>query len=246
MTFSLVVNHAPWAKDREKKAEELLDASGADNVMFHCTDYRDGGPNPKGQPVDFTLNQWRWSARQQVDHHVFMTDDLKLALHFWEILAAMVESAPSRILGLLSNHPYAPTLAEKGVRWYRTNSWVVGPCYVVPHEHMTRLLPWAEARGSAGSVDKLGWSDDSELNEWITRKGPGEAFHPIPTPIEHMRTLSTWEHTGHGDDYSHERVSWRKFIYWSSDYPSAPDLETVMTSPSFWRGVEAAPMLRLP
>jgi len=245
VSFSLVVNHAPWALDRLPKAISLISSFDGPSFM-HNVDYRSGGPNPKGEPVDFTLAQWRWSATKTVDHHVFMTDDLNLAPRFWEILAAMVSSATGRILGLLSNHPHATTLAAEGARWYRTNSWVVGPCYVVPHAYMVRLLLWAEKRGPAGSVDGLGWSDDSELNEWITHEGPGETFHPIPTPIEHRREISTWRHTGHGDDYSHERVSWRDYDKWNPEYLSSPGLETVMTSPSFWRGVEAAPMLRLP
>ena len=244
-TFSVVLNHAPWAKDRVQTCETMqreLDSMLHDvELMVHDTDYRAGGPSAKDKPVDFTLAQWRWAAKVGVTHHVFMTDDLDLAPGFLEILSAMCVAAPGRFLGLLSNHPKVPELLEAGHRWYRTNSWVVGPCYVVPHVHMVPLLAWAEKRGASGSVDKLGWSDDSELNEWITYAGPHEAYHPIPTPIEHKRSLSTWGHTGHGDDYSHERVSWR------SDGEPFPYLTAKrMRAPAYWTGAQTAPMLGLP
>ena len=200
----------------------------------HDIDYRHGGPSGKDQPVDFTLNQWRWCAAQSVTHHVLMTDDVETCPKFWRVLEAIVTVRPFSVIGLLSNHPDAPRLRTEGVRWYRTNSWVVGPAYVVPNLMMVRLLAWAEQRGAAGSVDKLGWSDDSELNEWIHHAGPREAWHPIPTPISHLETLSTWGHTGHGDEYSHERVRWN-----DAEVP-------LMADPNFWLAHKPAPMLGLP
>lgn len=240
-TFSLCLNHTPWRLERvEAKVRmlcELLPLSRGAPFLLHTTDYRDEGRedarvpgNPKPAWVDFSLAQWRWSAKQQATHHLFMTDDLLLAPGFWGLLEGMVGARPESVLGLLSNHPSAPKLHAEGLSWYRTNSWVVGPCYVVPHDLLVRFLEWAEPyRGPAAGN---GWSDDSTLNEWITFHGPGEAWHPLPTIIEHDRELvSTWAHTGHGDDYSHERVSWKQV---------GADLTLLQ-----WDNLEA-PMLRLP
>jgi hypothetical protein len=247
-TFSLVVNHAPWAIDRFETARSLLASSvgAASSTLLHCTDYRDGGPNAKDKPVLFTVNQWNWAAQQRVTHHVFMTDDLDLAPGFWSIVSAMVQTAPDDVIGLLSNHPNSPDLLKAGYHWYRTNSWVVGPCYVVPHAAMVDLADWAERRWPAETWDKLGWSDDSELNHWVSTRGRKQALHPMPTPIEHKRELSTWGHTGHGDDYSHERVSWLDSSQ-SSDGVSAVLLS--MSETRYWLdkgGPQEAPMLGLP
>lgn len=239
--ISLCMNHTPWRPERVEALRrmllELVPLSRGVPFFLHDTDYRDEGRrdaevpgNPKPRWVDFSLAQWRWSASQSVSHHLFMTDDLKLAPHFWELLEGMIAAAPRSILGLLSNHPSAPHLYVQGLSWYRTNAWVVGPCYVVPHEHMVRFLPWAESyRGAAAG---MGWSDDSTLNEWITFHGPGEAWHPIPTIISHDRgLLSTWAHTGHGDDFSHERINWQQIH---------DEL-----GPHSWENIRGAPMLRV-
>lgn len=247
---SLVVNHAPWAIDRLHTLREMLEVltpmPNGGTYWTHDTDYRGGGPTPKIGPVDFTLAQWRWAAAQkEATHHVFMTDDLELAYGFWDILEAMVSAIGLEVIGLLSNHPAARNLQGQGARWYKTNSWVVGPCYVIPHRFLEGLLTWSEARGPAGSVDGLGWADDSELNEWITRAGPAEAFHPIPTPIRHLPFASTWTHTGHGDQYSRECVSWRQYP-WYQEFQAADSPSALMSTPLFWDGADKAPLLSLP
>lgn len=245
-TFSLLANHAPFGPQARKDTlrrmlVELTPLARGLPFWLHDTDYRNGGAadleqpgNPKPRNVDFTIAQWRWAAAQDTTHHLFVTDDLELAPMFIDVLEAMAAAVPDGIIGLLSNHPSAPALAGER-RWYCTNSWVVGPCYVVPHRHMLAALAWAER---AGAKDH-GWSDDATLNEWITFHGPGRAYHPIPTPIEHLRVLpSTWAHTGHGDEYSHERVSWR----------GARVEPWTMTSYAYWNelgGPEAAPMLKV-
>lgn len=241
-TFSLVVNHAPWCENRRSTAWALLvEAIGcATSTLLHDIDYRGGSGNPKDKPVLFSVNQWNWSAQQKTTHHVFMTDDLELAPGFWAILNAMVQAAPDDVIGLLSNHPKAPDLAREGWHWYRTHSWVVGPCYVLPHAACVDLADWAERRWPDETWDKLGWADDSELNHWVMTRGRKQALHPIPTPIEHMRGPSTWSHTGHGDEYSHERVSW-KSNQWMADHN--------MAVPEWWTGKggpQASTMLELP
>jgi hypothetical protein len=214
LTFSVVLNHAPWAHDRDETVRTMLrDLGGPEAFLLNATDYRGGGPSPKSEPVRFTLDQWEWAARQDVAHHVFMTDDLELytdlmlGSSFLLALSHLLEFVPGKIVGLLSNHPRCRELYDRGHRWYRTNSWVVGPCYVVPHHLMVRVADWAARRWPHETVDRLGWSDDAELNEWISKEGPREAWHPLPTIIRHRRDPSTWSHTGHGDEFSHERLS---------------------------------------
>lgn len=238
-SFSLVLNHAPWVPERRAAKRRMLMQLTplARRIPFflHDTDYRQGGTVGKVERVDFSFAQWRWSVCQDVTHHLFCTDDLLLHPLFWNVLRAMVEAAPRAVIGLLSNHPEAPALAATR-RFYATNSWVVGPCYVVPHPELVDFLAWpgTVAKDAVG----YGWSDDATLNDWVTFGGPKRALHPIPTPISHERVLSTWGHTAHGDAYSHERVSWLE---------CEPDGD--MTNPEYWRalgGPEAAPMLDLP
>jgi hypothetical protein len=189
---------------------------------------------------------WQWAIDTNASHHIFMTDDLHLAPHFWPALEAMVCAKPDAILGLLSNHPAGPRLAESGARWYRCNSWVVGPAYVVPHAHLVKFLAWYKAW--IPTVNRGNFGDDSSLNEWISREGPGESWHPLPTIIEHRDDIeSTWQG---GDQFSKERVSWR-FMHepvanegggykWDA-LPFAPGFD--MTDPKAWD--TTGPMLRV-
>jgi hypothetical protein len=122
---------------------------------------------------------------------------------------AMVTAKPASIIGLLSNHPRGPELYAAGEAWYRCNSWVVGPAYVVPRVHLEPFVAWYRALPDDGEAQHRRWfNDDSALNEWNTFHGPGESWHPLPTPIEHRGDLGST--VGHGDQYSRERVSWRE------------------------------------
>jgi hypothetical protein len=252
-SFSLVVNHTPWNPDRVKACasmlRELLPYSGKIPFFLHDTDYRDTEWQDEGK-VRWALAQWRWSAFQDVSHHVFMTDDLHIFPDgFWKTLAEMIGQKPDVPIGLLSNHPKAPELYIEGYSWYRTNSWLVGPAYVMPHKLLVEFLvdfekkPW----GSHKTVGTQQWAnDDSSINEWITRSGR-ECWHPIPTIIEHRDDVAST--TWHGDKYSRERVSWREV----RDCLTREDgsLEWITAerrarTPIGLKGPELAPLLSLP
>jgi len=277
--FSLVVNHTPWVPERVAALEAMRNLLGlkgnavADarswGLVATKTNARDfRGTDWQVSKVLWALDQWRWAAGVKPaglpapTHHVFMTDDLHIiepqndgSGHFWQVLNAMVEAVPDGILGLLSNHPAAPRLALEGQRWYRTNSWLVGPCYVLPHKHLMRFLEYFEALPPGNKQDgQIGYrNDDSSLNEWITgRGGPGETYHPLPTIIEHRNDIGST--VGHGDEFSLERVSWRTIrtatkdetgtIHWSASAWNAPTPRE-MTSADFWAGASTAPLLNV-
>lgn len=228
-------------------------------VRVHETDYRAGDEDREGDhaysraerwqqkaKVDWALEQWRWSAREGMvgtgaTHHVFMTDDLNLAPGFWGLLSAMVAAHPDEPIGLLSNHPKGPQLAAQGYSGYRTNSWLVGPAYVLPHDHLVRFLAWFEALPDGRWTEpgtKAYRNDDSSINEWITNGGGGErCWHPLPTIIEHRSDIGST--VGHGDQYSRERVSWRRGR--RHDFVRPIDQ---LTSVDWW--ARECPMLALP
>ncbi len=203
--------------------------------------------------------QWEWSLDTGCTHHLFLTDDLHLAPGFWGILQAIIAAKPDAIIGLLSNHPDGPRLASEGYRWYRCNSWVVGPAYLVPHAHLEAFLRWYEALPDTEAPGGRRWfNDDSALNEWISREGPAESWHPLPTCIEHRADINST--VNHGDSYSRERVSWREvrhvgyhedgFSWFSESRPGHTPKELAeMSWHGYWRQTppesELAPMLKV-
>lgn len=256
-TFSIVVNHTPWRTERREAlaamVPELVEAIAVDGayeaspIYINATDYR--GTEWQVSKVAWALEQWTWSLRQPTTHHLFLTDDLHLSPRFKSALEAMLLSRPDVPIGLLSNHPAGPRLYEDGHHGYTTNAWIVGPAYVLPHRCLTEFLAWFDALpgGDWRTPGTKGYrNDDSSLNEWITAAGPGVAWHPLPTIVEHRADLEST--VGHGDRFSRERLSWRERrrvvdagddFRWVSESWMGPRLEDMLL-PEFWAG--AAPL----
>lgn len=259
-TFSLVINHTPWIPERVEAFEAmdralLFDGKepvpGKPNyVMHNCADYR--GTDWQVSKVKWALDQWRWSAEKPTSHHVFMTDDLHVAPSFWTILRSMVMAAPSRPIGLLSNHPEGPTHFANGHHWYATNSWLVGPAYVLPHDFLVSFLEWFFSLPDGVKPGCKGYAnDDSSLNQFITMSGLC-TMHPLPTIIEHRHDLAST--VGHGDEFSRERLSWRfrRHVIHKSplefewvNYALDEDPTPLMRHFAWWRNPWDAPMLKV-
>ncbi len=244
MTFSLVTNNTPWRPERVKALAEMLLALApwpGLPVMINDHDYR--GTDWQVSKVQWALDQWQWSARQDVTHHVFMTDDLHIMPRFWEALRAMCSQSGDAPIGLLSNHPAAVALEAAGQHWYRTNSWLVGPCYVLPHAFLLRFLAWFEAKPDGNEPGAKGYAnDDSSINEFVSHEG-GYTLHPLPTIIEHRGDIDST--VGHGDKHSRERVSWRAI-----QHPGPREWVRVthepvraLNEPAYWAGANQAPLL---
>jgi hypothetical protein len=254
MRISLVVNHAPWRPERAAALLLMLkELGGRTNIRINDTDYR--GQDWQAAKVAWALTQWRYGLATGATHCLFMTDDLHIAPRFWDILEAIIEAHPNDPIGFLSNHPKGPELARNRalqVHGYRTNSWLVGPCYLLPRAILAEFLPWFEAKAEGNAPGGRGYgNDDSTLNEFITKTGR-TTWHPLPTIIEHRHDLEST--TGHGDKYSRERVSWRECrevevvddagnFRWVS-YPFTGVLPEDLTDAEYWRG--HAPLLSLP
>jgi hypothetical protein len=253
-TFSLVINHTPWRPERVEALAGMVSALAIPNVdgtrtaaagplFINDTDYR--GQEWQVAKVKWALDQWRWAVEQKTSHHVFMTDDLHIAPNFWGILSAMIQGSKAEAIGLLSNHPRGPRLFGDGEHAYRTNSWLVGPAYVLSHRALVAFLKWFEALpdGPHTTQGTKAWAnDDSSINEWITRASDFHAcWHPLPTIIEHRGDMEST--VGHGDSFSRERVSWRKCqiplqgpdgsTLWR-DIDLHKDLLEKMAAPAFW------------
>lgn len=252
MRFSLCINHTPWIPARVAALREMmveLDPLPPESTLFiNDKDYR--GTDWQVSKVDWALTQWRWSATQDVDRHMFMTDDLNLCPSFWKIVQAMHVHAGDAPIGFLSNHPKAPSTPA---HWYRSASWLVGPCYSLSHPFLLRYLQWFESLvdGPHTVPGTKAWAnDDSSINEFVHRTG-GYSLHPLPTPIEHRGDIGST--VNHGDRHSRERVSWRaerwvedqgEHFVWRERELSY-DIHT-LCEPSYWANADKSPLLRFP
>lgn len=255
--ISVAIMHKPGSgRAREESLEVML--AQLDLVAHHfrrswCVfdDYADR-PWQEFKTV-IALRQWEWAASTGCDHHLFMTDDLNLCPRFPEALGALLSVAPRECIGLLSNHPRATSLAADGRRWYRCNSWIVGPAYVLPHADLVEFIAWRKALPLGDREGCADWyNDDSSINEWITRTGRS-SLHPLPTLIEHRADMASL--VGHGDRFSRERVSWRAMrtteavgdgFRWVSEEVAYDPAR--LASPDFWLahgGPSEAPMLKV-
>lgn len=260
-TFSLVVNHTPWRPERVESLREMLDelrrppafsdAWGPGNTPLYLNDADYRGTDWQTSKVQWALDQWTWSAEWNRTHHVFLTDDLHLMPGFWRALSAMVEGCPDNPIGLLSNHPRGPETWSNGHAWYRTNSWLVGPAYVLPHAFLLEFLEYFRALPDGNTAPGMkGWAnDDSSINEYVTRSGRWTA-HPLPTIIEHRGDLEST--VGHGDKYSRERLSWRAIRSVAEEQPGGTfewvsticDTDTAaLMRPGHWEGAASSPLL---
>ena len=245
--ISVAVLHTPWKPERVECLSEMLKSIPTTPTRIIRDKMPEGMAWEEFKTI-IALDQWEWSAKQAgCTHHLFLTDDLHMAPDFWRILRAMVTAKPNSIIGLLSNHPKAVELAGNGDVWYRCNSWVVGPAYVVPHELLVGFLAWYKSLPDTNAPGCRRYlNDDSAINEWNTYHGPRESWHPLPTIIEHRDDVAST--VGHGDEFSCERVSWRATREvvrvgdaweWVSK-PALFDLEG-MAHPPYWSRL--APML---
>lgn len=262
--FSLVIHHSPWREDRVVCLREmLLELTPlAQGVAFLLNDTDHRARDWQDAKVDWALDGWRWSAfahrkaheagaPRHASHHVFLTDDLRIMPGFWPALRAMVAAAPSSPIGLLCNSPKAVRLFSEGRHWYASNSWITGPAYVLPHELLVAFLAWFESLPDGRERGHKGYeNDDSNLNEWISTRGPARTLHPLPTIVEHRGDLPST--VGHGDSTSRERVSWRASrriltkgdgdFVWESYQATMVDPEA-LAEPEWWKGADDAPFV---
>ncbi len=210
--ISTAIMHTPWKPERVAALEDMKIAlRGYPGPRTLISQQKPEDMSWAEFKTHLALRQWEWSLAQkpQVTHHLFLTDDLNIAPSFWNIIHAMIAAKPNAIIGLLSNHPEGPRLSAEGQRWYRCNSWVVGPAYLVPRGHLEGFLAWYKNLPDTEEPRGRRWfNDDSALNEWNSLHGPHESWHPLPTIIEHRNDVEST--VGHGDKYSRERVSWRE------------------------------------
>lgn len=254
--LSVAISHTPWRPERARCLAEMLrelPPGGPAPTFINDRDYR--GTDWQVSKVDWALRSWRWSALESgAQWHLFMTDDLHLMPGFLNALLCMLVSAPcAPTIGLLSNHPDAWATLQAGHHWYRTNSWIVGPAYVVRHEALVEFLSYYEALPDGPYTQRgtKSWAnDDSSINEWVTKTGR-TTLHPLPTIIEHRVDLEST--VGHGDRYSRERVSWRgrrqvvdvrdAWHWLDEDWTGPVD---AMCAPEYWAGADKAPLLDFP
>lgn len=239
MTFSLSISHTPWHPERVEALAHMrrrLEPTPG-RFFIHDADYR-------GQPWaevkhEWALAAWRWHLDAGESHCILMSDDLHIAPGFWDIMHAMVAEVPDQAIGCMSNHPKAPGLLAKGVHWYRTRAWLVGPCILMPRDLLSRFVRWYEAwypglpRGRDTEGFQEFYHDDSSINEWLSQTGR-DAYHPIPAPIEHRLEIGRSGNLQPFPEYAKESVSWR----------SLQEVSQFMAQPEWWRTEK--PFLHVP
>lgn len=252
MTLSLCINHTPWVPERVEALTEmlgeLLPLPPCTKYYLHNIDYR-GWDWQNGGKLLWMLAQWQWSVAQPVDHHVFLTDDLHIMPGFWNAVHAMLSQSADAPVGLLSNHPEIPSLT--GFHWYRTNSWLTGPGYILPHKFLVGFLEWFAKMPDHPHTTpgtKSYQNDDSNINLYVSHLG-SYTLHPLPTVIEHRHDLAST--VGHGDKFSRERLSWRARRWteeanggfeWKEDLS---EIVRALNEPGWWIGPETSPLLRV-
>jgi hypothetical protein len=233
-------------------------ALGAPKPVFFCNNRDFRGTDWQASKIEWMRDQWAWSVAQPVDWHLFLTDDLHLMPRFWEALDAMTRVVPGIPIGLLSNHPAAVSLAREGIPGYRTNSWLVGPAYALPHAFLRDFFEWwLKLPDQGNKPSKSHFNDDSAINEFVSQTG-SSTWHPVPTIIEHRDDVEST--VGHGDKFSRERVSWRSErsthitlaggLTWNSvrrfEFAKDPDAYVAsLCAPSFWGNPAQAPLLKV-
>jgi hypothetical protein len=242
VTLGIVVNHTPWKPERVRALDAMLvELLRTDNtVELHDADYR-GHPDgwQGGAKSAWVLAGWMVALDHDVDHHLFLTDDLHLAPDFVRCVETLVEVVGDEApIGLLSNHPDAHDLCSDGLRWYATNSWLTGPAYILSHRMLEHIVEAYEALPTEQKIGPASWNDDNFVNYYVTYHGGGRTLHTLPGLVEHRADVEST--VGHGDAYSRERVSWRRPWTWDVSR---------FTDAAFWRdrgGPKYAPMLQLP
>jgi hypothetical protein len=255
MTFSLSIDHTPWiASRRENLASMLMDLLPlANGIPYLCNDDDYHGFQWVDIKDTWALKKWRWHIAQGADHAVMLSDDVAVMPRFWDVLGAMVSSAPNSSIGLMSNHPDGPAMLAGGHHWYRCNAWLVGPAIVMPTPMLAEFVSWYEdwyprlPRGRDAEGFQEWYHDDSSINEWINRRGPRESLHPLPAPIEHQLGLGRSHDTNPFPKYAAEAISWKR--EWHDNPRTFSEIDRSfadrMTQASWWHGARISPMLEV-
>jgi hypothetical protein len=216
MTFSLSIAHTPWIPARVESLKmmngSLVGSPPGTRMWLHTRDFR--GRRWYDIKHEWALDCWRWHLRAGADHCIMMSDDLYIMPGFWPCAEAMVRQVSMSPIGMMTNHPRATTLLSQGVHWYRSRSWLVGPCILMPRTLLQHFVNWyeewypnlpdGEAYGQKGF-----FHDDSSINEFVHRAG-GYSWHPIPAPIEHRLDIGRTHDDQAFPAEAAESVSWRR------------------------------------
>lgn len=243
MTFSISIAHTPWKPERREALSlmrEALTPLPPDAIFFvHDTDYR--GKPWNDIKHEWALACWRWHLDAGATHCLMMSDDLTIMPGFWEVMQRMVESVSGAPIGCMSNHPKGPKLLQGGTHWYRTQSWLVGPCIVMPRKLLAEFVQWYEKwypklpKGEDSEGHQEFYHDDSSINEWVGKTGR-YSYHPLPAPIEHRLELGRTHDVNPFPPEAAEAVSWRRRWLPGREYQALdPVVPMLMQSPEWWR-----------
>ena len=212
--FALAIPHTPWIPERVESLNRLVSQINPELWASAYHVFGEQEPN-----YSWSRKLWRWGAEQDVTHLVQLQDDVTVAPNFWKALGAMVTARPDDIIGMQSAHPAFVEFAKDGVRWCKTQAWMVGVGYVIPMPVLRQLVDWRDAI----PVDLAqAMNEDDLLGQFAIKHGLW-IYHPIPTIIDHDTTIAS-SYANDNHRFRRPLVTWRKF--------PEHDIE----DPEFWAG----------
>ena len=222
MSVCLVIPHTPWIPARVKSMQRLRDQLGKwDGPYLELTERASNKQWPR--------KMWQWALDSGADTFCTLQDDTLIAPCFWPALRAMLPSVGEHaVLGLSAVHPIGVEIQRQGLRWYRTQSWLVGWAYAMRRPALAGFVAWYDDNPELVARH----NEDDLINEWVRASGR-TTWHPVPTLVDHDTSI---ESTYANDSHVHRRasVTWR-------DYG-----EGSLTDPDFWLPSGEPPLLPVP
>lgn len=237
-SIALCVPTTPWVAARRASMARLRANIGVsvikgtdDEVKGHAWDVPQGsGPQHYMELTDrapnevWSVTMWKWMLETGADFCLTLQDDaLTAPPHvFWPALRAMLTHLPKgAALGLSAVHPIQREVARKNLRWFATQSWIIGWAYGLWREDLEEFLKWRTSEQGEEVQKKIHPNgEDALLNVWmgITQRF---CWHPTPTIADHDTSVgSSYDNDHHGHR--------RPWVTWH-EYPEAQ-----LTRPDWW------------
>lgn len=220
--LAIGIAHAAFDARRRAPLERLVaELGGASHFVTRSTE--------REHASVWSERLWLRGVLSDADAVLFLNDDVRPIPQLHAIASAMLEARPlTEAFALHTSTPIAATLRAAGQPWCRCY-WMTGPAYMLRRPALERLvafarmLPDAFRRTVNEDVVGIHWAWSEQRPFWSSI--PALVRHDVSVPS----TLGYDEHP-----LRTSCVDWRD------------DEIDAMTSPDFWRGEDAAPLLENP
>lgn len=217
--LAIAIVHAPWGEGRKESYKRLVESLWREHPHIPpyplvSRTFTSEGPAPTHAWAE---EVYTWAFGQNRDLLV-LEDDAILCPKFLDVLTAMREANPMRLMNLYNAHPSALGLAAKGVSAYTTLDWMTGVGQVIPREVLSSYMGWRAFDLRSRAIEHI--KADTLLGLYAAASNV-RVWHPIPTPVDHDDSLPSL----YGNDQSPMR---RSLARWDR----LPGVD--MTSRAYW------------